>query len=78
MSATEDAATAAFVSELVAEGMVERQAEALVVQHNGRELMAEIKLFDISPPDELCNIDGCTYTPHPPYKSHSWGGRVTR
>jgi hypothetical protein len=44
----EVAARAAFVSELIAEGMVERQAETLVRRESGREFMVEIRLHDIT------------------------------
>jgi len=75
MSAAESAATAAFVSELVAEGMAERQAEALVVEHNGRQFLAEVTLLDVTPeiPEELCGVGGCARLKHHhPSIPHTW------
>lgn len=48
MSAPEEAARAALVSELVAEGMVEHEAEVLTLKHNGRTFIAEVTLLDVT------------------------------
>jgi hypothetical protein len=48
MTAQEQAAKAALVSELIAEGMIERQAETLVREHNGREFMIELRVIDVT------------------------------
>ena len=44
----ETAATASFISELVADGMVERQAEVLVRRESDREYMVELRLLDVT------------------------------
>jgi len=52
MTAAEDVATASFKAELVAEGMVEHQADLLIVKQGGREFVAEVKLLDVTDADE--------------------------
>jgi len=49
VSAPEDAATASFKAELIAEGMVEHQADVLIFRQNGREFMAEVRMLDVTP-----------------------------
>lgn len=48
MSAAEEMARAQLIGELVAEGMIERQAEVLTRTVGIREFMVEIKVLEVT------------------------------